>query len=249
MRYGLLFTTFILFFVLQPFLFGETKERSPLDQLLTLYENSDIRVEEWQLHTRGPLNEHMDRKLLEKEIEQLTESLPSFDWEKCANDEREGLYMIGKRTYNHLPLEETLSIYSYPSRQHSNLIYVSYSMVATPKDIHSLEYNELEQIWNETVETIFRKQPTVYTTVKGKDKGTINLNERAQQLLEALQAHPIEQINEPTFVSITAYNEEWPSELITRGEKFNVQIGMRQEPILGLDTTVTIGTPIITTEY
>ncbi len=249
MKNGIALIALILFIVLQPLLFGETKERSSLDQLLALFENSDIRIEEWRLHTRGQLKSYNYEDEFVQEVEQLIEKLNSFDWKMSKDFQDEGLYMTGTYTHPNLPLEETLSIYSYPSRQHSYLMYVSYEMVAKPENNYLYDWITAERTWNKTVEAIFHKQPIVYTQVTGKDASKTDLYERALNFVEQLGAKRVEQLKETNFVSVTAYNDEWRNKLVSRGEDFNLQIGIRQEPILGLDTTVTIGTPIITTEY
>lgn len=249
MKNGLALIALTFFIVLQPLLFGETKERSSLDQLLALLENSDIRIEEWRLHTRGQVKLYNYHDDFAKGVEQLIEKLHAFDWKLSKDFQEEGLYMTGTFTHPNLPLEETLSIYSYPSRQHSYLMYVSYEMVARPETHLTYDWIQVEQNWNQTVDAIFHNEPIVYTQVRGKDTSKTDLYERAVELVEKLGAKRVEQLKETNFVSVTAYNDEWRDKFVSRGEDFNLQIGIRQEPILGSTTTVTIGTPIITTEY
>lgn len=242
MKYGFAF----ILLLLPIFMFGETEERTKLEQLLFLFESNNIQLEEWKLYTRGRANVYHSESDFEKAIERLTAEMDSFVWKKDPN---EYYYLSGMYTHPTLPLEETLSIYSYPSRQHSYLMFVSYEMVAKPSG-EKFDIAEHEQRWNKTLETVFPKnKPTVYTIVKGKEKNNGKLYERAEQLASQLGAEKVEELKEERFVSLAAYNKQWKDELVSRDQKINLQIGLRQEPNLGLHTTVTIGTPIITTEY
>lgn len=67
---------------------------------------------------------------------------------------------------------------------------------------------------------------------------------------EQLGATIQEVLKEETFVSLSAYNNEWDTGIaLVNGNNMNVQVALRQNPDLGQQTRVTLGTPIITTEY
>lgn len=245
-------TVVIIFFLLalMPFLFGETKERSALKPLIVFFMENEISIEEYKLHTRGVRLAFNDKQHFAKEAERFIQKMPSFNWEKQENFRNDGLFLKGTFTHPDLPLEETLSIYSYPTKRHSYTMYVSYEMVAKQPNFSLDEMLAIEEKWLEAAKMIFRGQrPAVYAAVKGKDVRTGDLHERGREMIADLNAEIVEQVGEETFVSITAYHPQWQNELSSRGKRFNLQLALRQEPNLGLYTTVTIGTPIITTEY
>ncbi|MCD8502193.1 MAG: YwmB family TATA-box binding protein [Bacillaceae bacterium] len=51
-----------------------------------------------------------------------------------------------------------------------------------------------------------------------------------------------------TFISLSAYTELWDTYIITNQKKMNLQVALRNTG-MGGETTITIGTPIITVEY
>ena len=236
----------LIFIALNPFSFGETTDRSELDVLSNLFEENGIELEEWSLYTRGEVEQFEDADSFKQGISLLMNQLERFEWvQNGMESEDEHLYVTGTYLHPTLPLEERLSVYSYPSENHSYLMYISYEVNG-----HGLTNSESSlQNWNSTVQTIFPEQPQIYTMVKGMDTKGYSLDERADHLLSQLSAQKVEELKESHFVSISAYNNNWDSVLMSNHEKMNLQLGLRQEPILGGRTTVTIGTPIITIEY
>ncbi|MDG5787293.1 YwmB family TATA-box binding protein [Evansella sp. AB-P1] len=77
-----------------------------------------------------------------------------------------------------------------------------------------------------------------------------NVKQWGQVIIDALSADVVEDLQEETFVSLSAHTPLWEQEIVTNGEKMNVQIALRSiNNGLGGETIVTIGTPLITTEY
>lgn len=58
----------------------------------------------------------------------------------------------------------------------------------------------------------------------------------------------MESLNEQRFVSISGFTNDWDHSIKTKNGKMNIQISLRSAG-MGERTTVTVGTPIITTEY
>ncbi|SDZ46063.1 TATA-box binding [Evansella caseinilytica] len=82
----------------------------------------------------------------------------------------------------------------------------------------------------------------------GKNKGEVH--EMSQSILNAFSAQAVEGLEEDFFVSQSALTPLWDRIIDTNGKKMNLQIALREiNNGLGGQTTVTIGTPIITTEY
>ncbi|WP_088031887.1 YwmB family TATA-box binding protein [Evansella clarkii] len=77
-----------------------------------------------------------------------------------------------------------------------------------------------------------------------------DLQRWGQKLMESFNANVVEELNEETFISISAYTPNWGNVLETNGRKINLQAAMRRVTDgLGGKTNITIGTPLITTEY
>ncbi|HWO98815.1 MAG TPA: YwmB family TATA-box binding protein, partial [Bacillus sp. (in: firmicutes)] len=71
---------------------------------------------------------------------------------------------------------------------------------------------------------------------------------KVRQLLNEFRAEPRESLVEESFVSMSAYTEMWEEALPTEQHRMNLQIGMRKMG-MGGETTLVVGTPIITSEY
>lgn len=77
----------------------------------------------------------------------------------------------------------------------------------------------------------------------------VDLYSQANELVRAFSGVSVEELKEETFVSLSAYTELWEQAIYTGHQhKMNLQVALRTEG-LGSKTTVTIGTPIITSEY
>lgn len=250
MRNGLAMLVLIVFIAVNPFSFGETQERSELQVLLELFRGNHIELAEWKLYTRGEIERFNSVELFEEGANNVMSSMERFVWEKAeSNVENEHLYVTGTYSHPTLPLTERLSVYSYPSSKNSNLMYISYEISAEPMSKDQIDLERIQQDWDATLTTLFKEKPQIFTMVKGRELGSTDLDERAEELLQQLSAQKVEQLTETNFVSISAYNEKWNSNLMSKDQMMNLQLGLRQEPILGGKTTVTIGTPIITIEY
>lgn len=53
---------------------------------------------------------------------------------------------------------------------------------------------------------------------------------------------------EPNFVSVSAFTNEWKESIKTEKHQMNLQVSLRNAG-MGEKLTVTVGTPIVTTEY
>ncbi|PRX77121.1 TATA-box binding protein [Bacillus sp. V-88] len=77
----------------------------------------------------------------------------------------------------------------------------------------------------------------------------LDMEESAKQILNDFQANYVEGLNEDEFLSISAYNSNWQSRIPSKNDKnLNLQLGFRYDSGLN-KTNITIGSPIIVTEY
>lgn len=92
--------------------------------------------------------------------------------------------------------------------------------------------------------------PLFFTCIKGHTSGIMKgvLRLKTKKLLEQFEAKPVEELNEETFVSVSGLTKKWNHSIPTQNGNMNIQVALRSES-LGENTIVTVGTPIITTEY
>jgi hypothetical protein len=74
------------------------------------------------------------------------------------------------------------------------------------------------------------------------------LSSRINGLLAAFKADEIESIRENNFISVSAISPLFAETLKRNHDNMNLQLAVRSQG-LGSDTTLVIGTPIITIEY
>lgn len=88
-----------------------------------------------------------------------------------------------------------------------------------------------------------------YSCLNGQmgDKMRGAVSEKVSSFLHTLQATKIEEMNEETFISASAYIKYWKAFILAGEQKMNVQLSMKLQE--NDQINVIIGTPIITTEY
>ncbi|WP_078556105.1 YwmB family TATA-box binding protein [Bacillus alkalicellulosilyticus] len=227
---------------------GET-DTTQLTEILDVMESNEIAIENWKLYTRGEQQLVRDSVEYKQEIIQLQNEWADFDWDFPTDIEREDNWRVSAtKQHEEFSVEEQITFLAYPKAQ-KYAIYVIY-------EVHGLHetnsnWNNFESHFHKRMNHLFSTTPDVFTTVTGKTSliSSETLNQSATKLIKDLQASPVEEIKEETFLSISAYNHNWADHLETNGNKMNVQLALRYGAGLGSETTVTIGTPIITIEY
>lgn len=93
------------------------------------------------------------------------------------------------------------------------------------------------------------KNIRLYSCLNGQmdDKMGGAVSEKVSSFLHTLQAEKIEEMNEETFISASAYIKYWKAFILADEQKMNVQLSMKLKK--NNQINVIIGTPIITTEY
>ncbi|WP_216829931.1 YwmB family TATA-box binding protein [Alkalihalobacterium elongatum] len=220
---------------------GESKEQTQLVDIVHLMEEQDVQIEDWRLYTRGTGKEVKDINEYEEQLHDLMASESQFQWDTTKWRQNEHWKVTGNNGF------EQLTVLAYPLDEHYSM-YLIYEMVGTgfPDDVETATSFFLERLDQLYVET-----PTVFTTVTGHREEITkdSMYDFGSNIIKKFSAEKVEELKEETFVSISAYNKQWVHSLDTNGNNMNLQVALRQDPRLGAKTTITIGTPIITTEY
>ncbi|OIJ21772.1 hypothetical protein BKP45_03485 [Anaerobacillus alkalidiazotrophicus] len=222
---------------------------SELNQIVDVMDKHDIELTEWTLYTRGQLNHWTEPGEYEKELKTIQQMLSHFDWEPLKDYPKDQKKAIGTFIHHDIGVTQTLTYIVYPHNKqlHSYLIY-------EVQGVQTLSEKQLDSLTSVVLfrhQDLFNKNTKIFTcaTGNGSDKLNLGLGEQAELLLKEFSAQKIEALKEETFISISAYTNIWNSSLTTTEESMNLQLAIRANERLGGETTVTIGTPIITTEY
>ncbi|RXJ02916.1 hypothetical protein DS745_04850 [Anaerobacillus alkaliphilus] len=226
------------------------KSTGELAKIIEVMDKHEIELTDWTLYTREHLNSWKTEGEYEEEFRLLKENTPEFTWEPLANDELRGQKKaVATRTYHDTRVTETLTYIVYPHNEqlHSYLIY----NVHGEKKVTEDQWQTLDWIIQNRLEDLFQNNTKIFTCVSGNssDKLNFGFKKQADALLADFSAQTIESLKEETFISISAYTNIWNNSLTTNNQNMNLQVAIRATQGLGGKTTVTIGTPIITTEY
>ncbi|KIL30889.1 hypothetical protein B4073_3725 [Bacillus subtilis] len=232
----------MLSFVIAVFHTIHASELTPLAQMAEGMERQDVSIDKWTLHAKQ--NMSLTEKEFYQKVQRLKSEYRQYDWVIAQEDKMIkaiGTYTDKKnRTSFRLQLVTTL-------KKHNPTSYLLYEQMSL----------ETPDSWNDTYEQferetlgIFQEKVVIFTCLNGHldDNMNIVLQKKANQLLNEFQARSVEHVVEPNFVSISAFTDEWEEYIMTSKHKMNLQIALRSAE-MGGKHTVTVGTPIVTTEY
>lgn len=94
---------------------------------------------------------------------------------------------------------------------------------------------------------IFSDKIKKYTCASIEIDGMIDSVYFFERIQETLRVREIHRLNEPDFIVLSGYVQQWETFIPSAGDQMNIQMAARY----GAEgkTTFTIGTPILTTEY
>ncbi|WP_377887443.1 YwmB family TATA-box binding protein [Alkalihalobacillus sp. R86527] len=208
--------------------------------------DNDVTIKSWSLHTKekmGFKSNSSGKRLTTSELQDLS---PGYKW--TEKDEHDGIVkVIGTKLDSKKGIKDTLTLITYPENGR-NSSYLIYKMEVS--GFHQEEWRTAYEHFKSQKSQFFHEDAPDFTCFKGvkDDKMNIVLYKEADKLLNDFQASKVEAVNEETFVSLSAYHKKWKANITTNNQRMNLQIALRDTG-LGGATTVTIGTPIITTEY
>ena len=224
-----------------------SKDEQGMDELPALIGTLKIEkvtLESWSVYARENSKTINNLSSYYEKVYALENDNKDMQWTSINDNKDEQLKTTGMRSNK--GYQETISCFAYPykGRYRTYLIYE-----VKGKSWNEQKWGEIHSKINEQLSDLFqRKDGETFALVSGKVDGimSIGMNQKAKRFLTDLKATEIEKDNDKTFVSLSAYNKHWKDLIQTNGNKMNLQIGIRKT---GEETTVTLGTPIITAEY
>lgn len=208
-----------------------TNDLMQLDQMMAAMKTEQLELEEWAVYLKQPL----------RDKNAVISQLHDFTWEELNASTMQGTY-----EYPKIQMKEIVTIMK---KRHSPDYLLSYEARGT---------SFLLDDWSQAKANIENKQQMLFINrvhpfalVRGKTnaKDQRNANELSQSLLENLNGKEVESLTERDFLAVSAFRKDWQNTLITGDNEMNLQLAIRaSDNFIGVKT-VTIGTPIITTEY
>ncbi|MRH43955.1 hypothetical protein GH741_15030 [Aquibacillus halophilus] len=231
-----LFTFTLLISTYIPYSSASPTPLHEVDDMVSLLEQENLVLQEWEFITKEKVGRHMVSEIKRKiEIEfqgssfklEQTESAKKFTIEPHKNDSvNESFLLIVPTDINH----------------DAELIY-KLSGTIWDESIRSYYSSKLENIVND----IFSGKSTKFSCISGQTNDIISSVYLFDKIIEKLNVQPLDYIEEDNFAVLSGYTPHWKNVIPISDKPMNVQLAAREG--LGGETTLTIGTPIIATEY
>lgn len=221
---------------------AEIRFNEQVKAIASLTEKETLEAIGWQVRAKG--TEKQYEGTFSELINQFESDYPSFERISVQADGNDLRAVFTNASTN--GLREEMKIFASPMED-GIVLEQSYELIAddavTVFDFDMFEESLTEFDLNDA-ELFYQ------VTAEANHLDEVSLYEQAKDYADELGAIEQEVLNEGTFVSLSAYNEEWSGGIALNDERtMNVQVALRQNPDLGARTAVTLGTPIITTEY
>lgn len=222
------------------------KVSNPLSDIVHVMQAKDIHVKQWGLYTKRTGRLFETRKGYKQWVEEIKSGLPTFRWTPVTKDKEGHLKITGIHFDRETKVHERFTILAYP-RNRKWGTYAVYEIGCDHWD--QKNWRKFSPTFYDRIHKYFPGNPTIFTCVNGRLDAKIDLvlYDRAQQLIQAFDGKTVEDLKEKTFVSLSAYTDQWKQSIQTKNHPMNLQVALRT--IDNSAVRVTIGTPIITTEY
>lgn len=213
-------------------------------QLVKALKDEGAHIQQWSLYARHQSVAQTPSDFYEQ-AKILKGTFDSFQWSRITKTNDQHLEITGERQVPGMNSTEKITFFAYPHKD-AIATYLVYELKGASWNQKS--WTKFSTTLNSRLDVLFHKNGKIFACATGfySDTMDIVISKKAQEFLSRFHAKVIEKVEEKTFESVSAYTNDWVDSINTNGRKMNFQVGLRT---VRSGTTVTIGTPIITTEY
>ncbi|WP_332695824.1 YwmB family TATA-box binding protein [Halalkalibacter lacteus] len=218
---------------------SDANRLSELVDIIDVAENKDMLIKSWSAYSKQENIIVRNSNEVENMIENIKKENPRFKWVKENVQNAHYRKVVGTRPSEDNNLDE-------------RIVFTSYEDAG--KQVISITHQINGEKWNSESRAVVSEKmqsDSTYFTVRGTMNEAKNdeLQSVATDLVAAFSGEVKEGLTESDFVSISAYNQKWDLGIaVNQEDNINLQIGVRNSGQTD-SVNVTIGTPIITTEY
>ena len=211
----------------------------------SMLQAENILLDEWTFYAREHLADMKSEQEVKDYAKKLQAKFPDWEWSVKNTSQKWEVTAVSPTSKHH---KEMLQIMATHTKQPIDA-YIVYRVSGREWNKESKAYFTTEQFKNR-LSDIFRGKPTVFSCMKGvfNDKIDSALPVAASRIMSSFNATEIEALKEETFMSVSASSPMFTGSIDHKENNMNLQIGIRSEG-LGGETTIVVGTPIITIEY
>ncbi|MGM9986894.1 MAG: YwmB family TATA-box binding protein [Bacillaceae bacterium] len=219
---------------------ANAKSEPTIKEIVMKMEQQNIEIEGWSLYAKQGLLDISTVAQYEAYVEKIKGVYPNAIWVNA--EQAEAVKTVGTYTFENVDVRIVLN---YIKKENKTLVSIQFTGQSWDEKLYEKQ-NEWIEV--QTVK-ILKNKPVFFTCVKGQFNGNLNttLQKNVENILTIFTAEEIERAEEDTFLSVSAYTEQWKAELPIQQSKMNMQIALRE--IENNNVAIVIGTPIITMEY
>lgn len=231
--------TIIMLFAMVANHIGAASNESKISRIADGLHKHNVEIDEWSLYAK----KMVEKKSIE-DVKLLTNEHRQYNWSFEQDDHM--FKAVGTYVNEKDNVTEKLQFVTTLTNNHS-LSYILYEVtgMGSPGNWDKVNNYFSEQSFN-----IFHDKVTTFTCVKGivDDKMKVSLYEKINVILNEFDVRPVEKLQEQDFLSISGKTSLWEDFIPTKNGEMNIQTAIRTDG-MGENTTLIIGTPIITSEY
>ncbi|KKB34629.1 YwmB family TATA-box binding protein [Bacillus thermotolerans] len=242
MKYILiLFTILSIYFSVN---FVKSAAHEELYTMAEVIEDENYTIKEWSIYSRKPMGEVKSKAAFYNKVNKIKKKKEEYQW-TSIEDVNHHLKLVG----------------IYKNKQEKFVHRVIVTGVNNNEGYKVEVANEVKSYqWNrKNINTVLAKvgyqvnKKSSFYSMKGEaDIDNIRESElakKAKGLMYNLSAIEVESLVEDEFVSLSSLSTRWDNKIkLDKNKEMNLQIAARFNP-KNDKLTVTVGTPIITTEY
>ncbi|WP_226581397.1 YwmB family TATA-box binding protein [Halobacillus litoralis] len=212
-----------------------TGDVEPLMKFASFAVDKQLTVNEWTITMKQKISwseaEEKKRRILSSFVNPVIETDQSMQADK---------YIVTDRQKNEEIVETYTMVSPKNSKSKIEMVYTIKGQGTPPlaKEL-SLQLNDVKS-------RLFGESVTIFTCLKASKNGMIDDVLVYKKFKEAYNVATIDEVDEKGWTSRSGITKEWGQSIPLGEQLMNVQFSTRT---LGGETTITIGTPIITAEY
>jgi len=216
---------------------GYSDSQSDLLDIAEVAEKNGVTIKAWTVYSRESIGHVSSKEEMNARFDAIMNDRQAFSWVK-EKEQVDHHYVTTGTKVDANGITQRIVVTAYQTGGVFEL-NVSHEFSGEKWDEETLHFFESQDFDGET-----------FYTIRGTtEKKASGLSEQARDIMSDFKGTEVEGLHEPSFVSLSAYSDKLETSVMTREhEKMNLQIGLRTmsaDEYVG----VTIGTPIITTEY
>lgn len=227
---------------------NKDKNTKPLLQIVSVMNEVGAEIDTWHLQAKDKHGLISNREGYKSTVNDIKQIANDFKWEEPIN-EGDSIKIEGTRHSLRGQIRESISILTYHNHNHNQYeTKISYEMMG--HDWLESMKNDIFSLFSTRTSELFLENPSISTCVTGNFNDTMEIavNTQSKNIMRLLRANFVESLEEESFVSLSAYTNQWDTSITTNHKKMNLQIALRDQG-LNKPTRVLIGTPILTAEY